>query len=94
MAINKHLGLVGRAASLPTRIRPERTAWATSCPSYVAAQMLVITFACLIILPTSAAAGQSVGRFGFFETSFKATGRYANPYTDLKASAVIRRPDG
>jgi hypothetical protein len=39
-------------------------------------------------------AAQTVDRFGFFETSFKATGQYKNPYTDLKASAVIRRPDG
>jgi hypothetical protein len=56
--------------------------------------MLVITFACLIILPTSVAAGQNVDRFGFFETNFKAAGQYANPYTDLKASAIIQRPDG
>jgi hypothetical protein len=39
-------------------------------------------------------ANQTVDRFGFFETSFKATGKYKNPYTDLKAMAVIRRPDG
>ena len=85
MGINKHLRLVGWAAWLPTRIRPERTAWATS---YLAAII------CLTVLSTSPAADRTVDRFGFFETSFKATGRYGNPYKDLKASAVIRRPDG
>jgi hypothetical protein len=39
-------------------------------------------------------ANQKVDMFGFSETSFEATGQYKNPYTDLKASAVIQRPDG
>ncbi len=50
--------------------------------------------ACLTALSVSLTAGQNVDRFGFFETSFKATRQYANPYTELKASAAIRRPDG
>lgn len=49
---------------------------------------------CLTVLSASPASAQTVDRFGFFETSFKATGQYTNPYTDLQASAVIRRPDG
>ena len=48
----------------------------------------------LTVLSTSLIAAQTVERFGFFETSFEATGRYSNPYTDLQASAVILRPDG
>ena len=61
---------------------------------YLVARTLVITFGCLIAISASVAAGQAVDRFGVFEASFNATGKYANPYTDLKASAVIRRPDG
>ncbi len=62
-------------------------------PKY-SAKTSVIIITCLTALNTSVIAGQTVDRFGFFEASFKATGRYANPYTDSKASAVIRRPDG
>ncbi len=55
---------------------------------------LAITITCLTVLSTSLTTAQTVDRFGFYEVSFKATGRYGNPYTDLQASAVIRRPDG
>ena len=55
---------------------------------------LVTIITCLIALSTSSKANQTVDRFGFFETTFKATGQYKNPYTVLKASAVIQRPDG
>ena len=33
-------------------------------------------------------------RFGMFETSFRHSGTYDNPYEDLTASALLRRPDG
>jgi hypothetical protein len=62
-------------------------------PEY-SAKTFAIMIAWLTVLSTSLMAAQTVERFGFFETSFEATGRYANPYTDSKASAVIRRPDG
>ena len=58
------------------------------------AKTLVAIITCLIALSTSLMANQTVDRFGFFETSFKAAGQYKNPYTDLQASAVIQRPDG
>jgi len=69
-------------------MRVQKTAWATSCPSYA------LAIICLTMLGKSLAAAQTVEHFGFYETSFEATGLYGNPYTDLNASAVIRRPDG
>jgi len=33
-------------------------------------------------------------RFGMFEKSFRHSGTYDNPYTDLTALAMLRRPDG
>ncbi|UCE48061.1 MAG: hypothetical protein JSW47_20990, partial [Phycisphaerales bacterium] len=44
---------------------------------------LTAAIKCLAVLNTLTAVGQDVDRFGFFETSFKATGQYTNPYTDL-----------
>ena len=35
-----------------------------------------------------------VGKFGFFETSFRSTGVHENPYMDMGARAEITRPDG
>lgn len=35
-----------------------------------------------------------VQKFGIFETSFKSSGSYNNPYLDLNAEAEIKRPDG
>jgi hypothetical protein len=58
------------------------------------ANTLVTIITCLIALSTSSKGNYTVDRFGFFETTFKATGQYKNPYTDLKATAVIQRPDG
>ncbi|MCP4256622.1 MAG: DUF4038 domain-containing protein [Planctomycetes bacterium] len=58
------------------------------------ANTLAVIITCLIALSTSSMANQTVDRFGFFETSFKASRQYKNPYTDLKASAIIHRPDG
>jgi len=54
----------------------------------------VTAITCLTVLSASLTAAQTVEQFGFHEMSFKATGKYKNPYKDLQASAVIRRPDG
>ena len=45
-------------------------------------------------IPNASAASRDVARFGLFETSVQATGRYANPYTELDAEAELKRPDG
>lgn len=54
--------------------------------------------ALILVVPWWSSAAQAddsvVERFGFFERSFRATGSYANPYTDLDAEAELRRPDG
>jgi len=63
-------------------------------PRHSAKFLAIMFITCMTALCTSLPAAQTVDCFGFFETSFKATGQYENPYTDLKASAVIRRPDG
>ena len=63
-------------------------------PRHFAESFAIIIITCMTILCTSLRADQNVDRYGLFEMSFKATGQYANPYTDLGASAVIQRPDG
>ncbi|MFC1634423.1 DUF4038 domain-containing protein [Planctomycetota bacterium] len=59
---------------------------------------LIHCFALLLLImsrqPDANAANLNVERFGFFETSFKASDYYANPFTDLDAEAKIKRPDG
>ena len=35
-----------------------------------------------------------VDRFGIAEVTFEASGEYGNPYTEVRAEASIRRPDG
>lgn len=72
-------------------INKEKTAWAIparQAQSYLAAIIFLTS------LSMSPAPAQTVDRFGFFEASFKVTGHYANPYTDLQGSAIIQRPDG
>lgn len=44
--------------------------------------------------PAMGMAAESVERFGFKEVAFQATGRYANPFTDLEAEAALTCPDG
>jgi hypothetical protein len=66
-------------------------------PKYYAknqVKTVAVIITCLIVFSTLSMANQTVDRFGFFETSFEATGHYENPYTDLKASAIIQLPDG
>jgi hypothetical protein len=58
------------------------------------AKFFAIIVTCLAASGASLPAARNVDRFGFFETSFTATGQYTNPYTELEASAVIRSPDG
>lgn len=36
---------------------------------------------------------QPVDRFGLFEASFEASGRYGNPYVEAEAYAIVARPD-
>ena len=43
---------------------------------------------------TGHAAPASIERFRFFEAAFEAQARPANPYTELDATAELRRPDG
>lgn len=45
-------------------------------------------------IPNASAANREVERFGLFETSVQATGRYGNPYTEFDAEAERQRPDG
>jgi hypothetical protein len=45
-------------------------------------------------MPATVTANPNVERFGLFETSFQAAGRYANPYTEVNAEARWKRPDG
>jgi hypothetical protein len=40
------------------------------------------------------AASHDVERFGLHETTFQASGRYNNPFTDLEAEAIVTCPDG
>jgi len=63
-------------------------------PAKCQVRIFVTAITCLILFSTSLTAARTVDRFGLFEVSFEAAGQYANPYKDLKASAVIRRPDG
>lgn len=51
----------------------------------------------LLFISTAAALqaqGVSVERFAIHEQSFRATGRYANPYVESSAEATLTAPDG
>ena len=52
---------------------------------------MVLTAASLL---APLACADDVPRFGMFEKSFCQTGAYENPYKELTAAAMLRRPDG
>lgn len=57
---------------------------------------IYLLLACVLLCwpSNSSAAVPQVERFGFYEVSFQASARYANPFVGLKAHAELKRPDG
>jgi hypothetical protein len=56
--------------------------------------LLTLIAAAVLGSATSVVAQTRIERFALYEASFKATGRYSNPYTDLEAMAEMKLPNG
>ncbi len=65
-------------------------------PQHTGTAMAGLALFCWVVtsFPVLAAAVETVERFGFWEISLQADGRYDNPFTDLTAHAVLTGPDG